>query len=169
MKLCKEGKTHKMTMWIWESECSFLLWVDCNTHMGQLIILYSESITGNLLNKGQIGRKRNHSNTYDHIFTSDYIELALSQWQLICITESLVTLDKDNKKVHWDRHLCVCVCSTWEKSVSRSLWSGKSKCLEKKRCSPATSASYISLLSLSTSSTSVAGGYLFTLGSTQTH
>lgn len=161
----------KCTKWqcghMHDSECSFLLWIDCNTHMGQLIILYSESITGDLLNKGQIGRKRNHLNTYDHIFTSDYIQLAMSHRQLICITESLLT---EQQKCTLRRLcVCICVCSTWEKSVSRSLWSGKSKCLEKKRCSPATSASYISLLSLSTSSTSVAGGYLFTRRSTQTH
>lgn len=32
---------------------SFLLWVDCSTEVGQFIILYSETITGNLMNKWQ--------------------------------------------------------------------------------------------------------------------
>lgn len=45
------------TEWKWDCryacEFSFLLWVDCSTNVGQFIILYSETITGNLLNKRQ--------------------------------------------------------------------------------------------------------------------
>lgn len=46
-------------------EFSFLLWIDCSTHVGQFIILYSETITGNLLNKWQREEKENHANTCD--------------------------------------------------------------------------------------------------------
>lgn len=53
--------------------------------------------------------------------------------------------------------LCMCVWGTCEKSVRRSLWPGISRCLEKNWCSPATSASIISLLSLSMSSVSAHG------------
>lgn len=64
---------------MYASELSFLLWVDCSTHVGQFIVLYSETITGNLKNKGQRGGGRNNYQPSTS-WTSKLLQMARIQY-----------------------------------------------------------------------------------------